>query len=355
MEDSIIYKVISLVLKTRIDELATKIAKRQYDKQPELLSRYDQSKKESFFKDIIYNLNFLSDSINLNNPTIFNNYMDWLGNLLKKVGVPFDDMIVHFQCMSEVISEEYDEERANIINNFILEGSEFFKKAYLEDKEASFNNNDECSIKNEFLSYLLNYEKDKAAKLVLDNVKESINVRQVYMDIIQPVLYEIGELWHNQKISVAKEHYCTAVIQNILSMLYPYVFKGKKINRTMVSACAGPELHEIGIRMVMDFFELEGWDTYYLGANMPVQSIIDTLKEKNADMLAVSTTMTFHIDYAEKLIKQIRQDDTLKNIKIIVGGRPFNMAKDLWREIGADGYGKSAEDAIIIAKELISN
>lgn len=38
-----------------------------------------------------------------------------------------------------------------------------------------------------------------------------------------------------------------------------------------------PTQHEIGMRMVADFFEMEGWDTYYLGANTPTRSILQTI------------------------------------------------------------------------------
>ena len=59
----------------------------------------------------------------------------------------------------------------------------------------------------------------------------------------------------------------------------------------MVAACAASELHEIGVRMAADFFEMEGWDTFYLGANTPAESVIRTLVERKADVLAVSATI----------------------------------------------------------------
>ena len=50
-----------------------------------------------------------------------------------------------------------------------------------------------------------------------------------------------------------------------------------------------------GDRMVADFFEMDGWDTYFLGANTPAESVLRTADERRADVLAVSCTMTFHI------------------------------------------------------------
>ncbi|MDZ7776615.1 MAG: hypothetical protein U5L09_13885 [Bacteroidales bacterium] len=54
-----------------------------------------------------------------------------------------------------------------------------------------------------------------------------------------------------------------------MSQLYPYIFNSQRVGKSMVAATVGGELHEMGIRMVADFFEMEGWDTWYLGANAP--------------------------------------------------------------------------------------
>lgn len=102
-----------------------------------------------------------------------------------------------------------------------------------------------------------------------------------------------------------------------------------------------------------DLFELDGWDTYYLGSNMPDINVISALKEQDADILAISVTIPFHLSKAEKLIKQIRTDKAFDKLKIIVGGYTFNIAPGLWKKIGADGCAQSAQEAVLIANNLI--
>ncbi len=112
-------------------------------------------------------------------------------------------------------------------------------------------------------------------------------------------------------------------------------------------------MHEIGARMVADFFELEGWDTYYLGANTPTESIIRTLDKETPHLLGISATLTSHVSMVETLIKEIRKTEIGKRIKILVGGRPFNANPTLWQAVNADGYGENANEAISVAKKLI--
>ncbi|WP_160688156.1 cobalamin-dependent protein [Clostridium sp. C2-6-12] len=204
------------------------------------------------------------------------------------------------------------------------------------------------------MNYLLNFEKQKAAKFILDKLENNVDIREVYIKYLQGALYEIGDLWMNGKISIAKEHYCTALIQHIVSLIYPYLFQNStNKGKVMFSVSAGNELHEIGIRMVTDFFELDGWDTYYLGANLPIQAIIRELKEKKVDLLAISITMGNNIQFATDLISNIRSNEALRDIKIIVGGRIFNQVKGLWKKTNADGYGENAYESVRIGNELV--
>jgi methanogenic corrinoid protein MtbC1 len=136
-----------------------------------------------------------------------------------------------------------------------------------------------------------------------------------------------------------------------MSQLYPYLFATAQKGPRLVATCVSGELHEIGARMVADFFEMEGWDTYFLGANTPTAGILHTLEERQTAILAVSATMTFHVEQVRALIAATRQSGL--PVRIMVGGYPFNVAPELWRSVGADGFAPTAQEAIAVAQRLI--
>jgi methylmalonyl-CoA mutase cobalamin-binding domain/chain len=138
-----------------------------------------------------------------------------------------------------------------------------------------------------------------------------------------------------------------------MSQLYPHIFNTHKVGRRLVATCASEELHEIGMRMVADFFEMEGWDTYYVGANTPASSILQTLRERQADVLGISSTMHYHVTAVKALIDQVRASGLGQRVKILVGGYPFNRHTDLWRKVGADGCGQDAQEAVRLANHLV--
>ena len=106
--------------------------------------------------------------------------------------------------------------------------------------------------------------------------------------------------------------------------------------------------------MVADFFEMEGWDTYYLGANLPADTILEAVEERQADVLGLSITMTFHVHLLTELIDQLRRSRAGARVKILVGGYPFNASPELWLGVGADGCAHNAQESVAVAKRLMA-
>ncbi|MDP1792909.1 MAG: cobalamin-dependent protein, partial [Acidimicrobiales bacterium] len=200
---------------------------------------------------------------------------------------------------------------------------------------------------------LLRGDRPTASRLVLEAVAAGTPVRDVYLHVFQPSQYEIGRLWQTNRISVAQEHYCTAATQLVMSQLYEHVFSTVKNGRTMVATSVEGNLHELGIRMVADFFEMDGWDTYYLGANTPHDAVIAGVIERGAEVLAVSATLPTQVDSVHELIGAVRDEPACQDVRILVGGNPFSRDPELWRHVGANGSAVSALGAISLALELV--
>lgn len=203
-----------------------------------------------------------------------------------------------------------------------------------------------------YLSLLLAGNRQQASREVLAAVEQGTDVRDVYLHVFQPVLYEVGRLWQTNQVSVATEHYCTAATQFIMSQLFPQVLASERTGRTMVAACVGGELHELGMRMVADFFEMEGWDTYFLGASTPERDVADAVARRKAELLCVSVTMTQNVHLAARLILAVRTLREAAGAKVMVGGFPFRRNPRLYRFVGADACADNARQALEVARAL---
>lgn len=330
------------------DLIADKVVTRCYDLHPNLSKRYGPGGRQKCMQDTRYHLQYLYQAISIRSPALFTDYVQWAKIMLQGVRVPEEDLRANLEAMHGTFEEMLDVARTRTVETALdyisrsihaLPGMAAENPSFLRPEEPH------AALASRYLSLLLNGERREATSLILSAVQDGVSVSDIYLRVFQPVQREIGRLWQLNRLTVAQEHFCTAITQMTMSLLYPKIFSGRKNGYRLLATCVGSELHEIGVRMVADFFEMRGWDTYYIGANAPVSTILAALKSRRAHVLGVSTTMTFHLSTLMALIRSVRTEPELSKVKVIVGGYPFNVDPDLWKTVGADAFGTDAEDS----------
>jgi methylmalonyl-CoA mutase cobalamin-binding domain/chain len=331
--------------------LAEKIVELQYSKQAEFWKPYGSPGRKLSERDAAYHLPFLAEAVSMEDERIFTNYVKWVKKLFRGLNFPDDVMIMTLKCTDEIIRKEFPENVSSLVSRYIESGLIAMNES-LETSETYIHKKDPLSeLARDYNEALLSGNRKAASEMVISAVQNGVDVKDMYLYVFQKSQYEIGRLWLDNKITVAKEHFCSAATQQIMSQLYPYIFNSQRIGKTLVAANVGNELHEIGIRMVADFFEMEGWDTYYLGANTPTQTIIHAIEENKADVVGLSIAIPYHLSILMDSIKQIKKEFN-GGVKILVGGYALNDLGDRWKELGADGYAKNAQEAISLANSL---
>ena len=339
---------INSTLKQEKQKLAERIVELQYERQPEIWKPYGDPGREKSVRDSGYHLSYLAAALDADDPILFIEYLAWAKSIFVNLHFPENVLATTLQCTRQALIEGLPQglcaPALAMIDNGLqsLDATPIIVPTFIEKDNL---------LARQFLDFLLSGNRQAASQLILEAVKAGIPVRDIYLRVFQNTQREVGRLWQTNQISVAQEHFCSAATQMVMSQLYPYIFSSRRTDRRMVMACVGGELHEIGARMVADFFEMEGWDTYFLGANTPHQSIIQTVVEHNADLLAISVTMTFHISKVREIIQGLRQSGNLRT-KVLVGGFPFNLSHDLWKRVGADGFAPDAQSALTEAERI---
>lgn len=346
-------QTLGTTIESQKDELAKLIVDEQWARNPQFKVRYGEVGHAKCVQDVKYNLAYLSQAIASNSPPLFAAYIDWVKVLFEGLKIPTRELAESLEITGDLLQLRFSDAAA-IVKDFIELGLNHLTSApeaipsFFDDSQPLF------VLAHQYFDALLSGERSVASRLILNAVAQGASIKDIYLHVFQSSQREIGRLWQMNQMSVAQEHYCTAVTQLIMAQLYSNIFNTPKNGRHLVATCVGSELHEVGLRMVTDFFEMDGWDTYYLGSNVPLSSIMQTITERKADVLAISATMTFHIPLVADLIKQVRISDSNRHIKILVGGYPFNTEPELWRQVGADGYASNAEHAITTANTLIA-
>ncbi len=348
---------ISHLIDVKKEFFAKVITDEYYKQHPELNTMYGKDVRHFVMQDNRYHLTYLAEAIAAGYPSFFGNYIGWAKVLLNGMNVTSEELARNLKLVNSILQQQLQiyQVDSTLIDEYIEQGLQQLPLLPTEIEPFIEDAHPQAELAQQYLEHLLQGKRHLASRLILDAVEnKAVNVKEIYLNVFQRTQYEIGRLWQMNQISVAQEHYCTAATQLIMSQLYTYIFSTDKQDKTMVATCVGGDLHELGVRMVADFFEMEGWDTYYLGANTPTTSILQELKDRSADLLAISVTMTFHVRAAEALIAAVRADPDCKNVKIMVGGYPFNLEPELWRQVGADAYSINAQQAIDVSNQLIN-
>ncbi|MDZ7767227.1 MAG: cobalamin-dependent protein [Melioribacteraceae bacterium] len=173
-----------------------------------------------------------------------------------------------------------------------------------------------------YLNALLEGNKAECTKIISELIDNNVDIKEIYTKLFQKSMYRIGYLWEHDRASVAKEHQATKITESLLNLNYEKILDTPKINKKVVIACIDKEFHEIGARIVSDFFELSGWQSIFLGSNTPQNEIVQIIEEEKPDVVGISNTFYINVARLIKLTEKIREK--FSDQEIIVGGQALN-------------------------------
>ncbi len=178
------------------------------------------------------------------------------------------------------------------------------------------------AIYGQYLAALLEGDRSQGLHIVSQLLEEGVETEILYTNLFQRSLYRIGELWEQNRISVAVEHLATAITEMLLATAYPTILSGRSsAGKRAIVSCSVNEYHQVGARMVADMMEAHGWDAWFLGANTPTEYLVQLIQEKRPDVLGLSLSIYFNMASLQKMIEVVRSH--YPNLDILLGGQAF--------------------------------
>jgi methanogenic corrinoid protein MtbC1 len=124
-----------------------------------------------------------------------------------------------------------------------------------------------------------------------------VDIPTLYHDVLVPAIKHVGLNWQMGRMRVWEEHAASATVRTIVESLYPRVQELKRATgpngRSVLLACPADEQHDLGLRMLADVFDANGWDTHYLGANTPTLQIADAASVLSVDLVVLASVTLF--------------------------------------------------------------
>ena len=205
----------------------------------------------------------------------------------------------------------------------------------------------------EIIEAIVKLDEEKAPLLAQRAIKEKLNILDVIEKGFGSGIRKLGELWESGDFYLPELMFGAKIIQNCIDLLIPHLKAGEQrsIMGKVILATIENDIHSIGKTIVGTMLSASDFEVYDLGADVPVQTIIEEAVAKNVDIIAVSALLTTTMVGQKKVIDLLKERGIRDQFKVIVGGAPVTLK---WaQQCGADGYAPNAIEAVKLCKKLL--
>lgn len=342
--------------------LASITADRLISRRPQVLARYGADARSAWRDSTLTRIGYLVAAMSTGTLAVLAEQLSWARTAHEARGGPeaaadFDEAM---RLLAQVLREELPGDPGTLAAQYVELGLAPQKMPRNEAVLAT----PQRRLVADFLLSILEGDRRKASRIVLDAVqprgdRPALTVRQVYLDVLIPAQIELGRMWHINEIGVAEEHFATATTQLIMSQLYSHLPQGPSNGKVVVAASVEGNAHDVGVRMLADLLESEGWRAVYLGASVPGGDLASSVDRYRADLVALSAGLGSQLPALASAIESIRS--LPQPVKVLVGGGAFlgvdpraaGGEDPLWRRIGADGFAADLDAAVAQAGRLV--
>ncbi len=201
---------------------------------------------------------------------------------------------------------------------------------------------------------VLNFDPDAAADAARATVASNINPVRAIEEGLAIGLKEVGdrfergELWLPHLMLGAE---AMEAAMKVLEEQFPREVLEASSSGTVVIGTVEGDMHDLGLRIVASMLRANGFKVHDLGCDTRSLDFIQKAQEVRADIIAASSLMTTTMPFMKDLLEALESAGIRDQFKVLVGGGP--VTEEWARNMGADGYGKDAAEAVKVAKELM--
>ena len=264
--------------------------------------------------------------------------------------VPLEDLEASLRCLLEVLSEELPPAAGDQPRRYLEQGLAALAAAPAEGERQAVEGSAEERLSLAYLEAALGGDRRGAMDVVLSAVADGFGAASAF-DALMAAQRRLGEMWHAAELAIPQEHFVTAITQSLVDLLAQQAERAEPNGKTVLVATVPGNAHDLGARVVAAFFEMAGWRAVHLGGTLPAEELALGLAAFEADLLALSMTLSTQLNAALKTVHAARA--ARPGIKVLLGGRSLVEMPRLCTRVGADACAASAEEAVATGARLV--
>ena len=205
----------------------------------------------------------------------------------------------------------------------------------------------------EQIAALLERGEDKEVRsLTRSALDKSLQAPQILEEGLMAGMQVVGDRFRAHEIFLPEVLLAARAMSAGVEILEPHLGKTDLHSRgKVVIGTVKGDLHDIGKNLVGIMLSGAGFEVIDLGKDVSPQQFVDTARESGADVIGMSALLTTTMPAMRQVITLLRENGMDGSVRTVIGGAP--VTEDYAREIGADGYGFDAANAVECVRELV--
>lgn len=193
---------------------------------------------------------------------------------------------------------------------------------------------------------------EKTAELTQAALNSGARAKDVLDKCLVPGLEEVGRRFQRGEYYFPELLVAGEAMKSAMTILKPELVKkgGTTIGRFVIGTVKS-DIHDIGKNIIIMMMEGNGWDVIDLGVDVSSEQFCQAVRDNKIDVLGMSALLTTTINQLPQTIEMLKKQGLRNKVKVMVGG--VSVTQAFADQIGADGYGKDAVEAVIKARQLV--
>ena len=205
----------------------------------------------------------------------------------------------------------------------------------------------------DLVNLLADLKEQEALKVVKDRLAKGEDAFKILEDA-RKGMEVVGKRFAESRYFIPDLVYSGEILKAVSELVKPKLTKEagtKKLGKVVFGTVAG-DIHDIGKDIVVFMLDVNGFEVYDLGVDVPVQKFVDKIKETGAPVVGLSGFLTLAFDSMKQTIEAIKGAGLRDKVKVMIGGG--QITEEVRKYTGADAYGKDAMAGVSLAQKWIA-
>jgi methanogenic corrinoid protein MtbC1 len=202
----------------------------------------------------------------------------------------------------------------------------------------------------DLINTLADLKEKEALHLVEERLRASEEPLKI-LDDARGAMEIVGKRFAAGEYFIPELVYSGELLKRINDMVKPKLAKAinvKPQGKVVLGTVAG-DIHDIGKDIVAFMLDVNGFEVYDLGVDVPAQEFVEKIKESGAPIVGLSGFLTLAYDSMKQTVEAIKDAGLRNKVKIMIGGGQIN--EEIRKYTGTDAYGRDAMAAVNLAQK----